>query len=249
MLREERHRYILDRIKQNHRVYLTGLSEELAVSDDTIRRDLTELDQKGLLTKVHGGAISKSGIPLGFADRLKTDVGEKNQLAVKAGRLFKPGELVMIDGGSTNLAVARQIPQDLALTVVTNSFPVVEALTEHPNVDLVFLGGNVFKGSQVTVGVPVFQALQNFQADLLLLGVSNVHPQRGLTVPDREEALLKRQMIEQAKKVAILVESNKLNTAENYKVASLHEVEVMIVEDGQVQKIKRDWSEYSLTVY
>ena len=72
MLKEERHEYILNQISKGNRIYVTALSMELGVSDDTLRRDLTELDSKGLLTKVHGGAIAKSGISIKFTDRINT---------------------------------------------------------------------------------------------------------------------------------------------------------------------------------
>ena len=82
MLKEERHQYILNRINQNYRIYITALSAELGVSDDTLRRDLTELDERGLLTKVHGGAIAKSGIPIEFTDRLNTGIAANQSYPV-----------------------------------------------------------------------------------------------------------------------------------------------------------------------
>ena len=87
MLKEERHQYILNRINQNYRIYITALSSELGVSDDTLRRDLAEL---GLLTKVHGGAIARSGIPVEFTDRLNTGIAGKQQMATYVIPLFSP---------------------------------------------------------------------------------------------------------------------------------------------------------------
>ena len=160
MLKEERHQYILNRINQNYRIYITALSSELGVSDDTLRRDLAELDELGLLTKVHGGAIARSGIPVEFTDRLNTGIAGKQQMATKVIPLFSPGDIVLMDGGTSNLEVARQIPVDAELSIYTNSFPIVNVLMHHPNLELIFLGGKVFPSSQVTVGVSVFQALQ-----------------------------------------------------------------------------------------
>ena len=248
MLREERHRYILNRLTQEHRVYLTRISKELGLSNDTIRRDLEELDRVGLLKKVHGGGIPISGMPLEAIHRSESNVDEKTHLASKAVMLFKPGDLILIDGGTTNLALARQLPKDKPFTVFTNSFPIVNALLEHPLIDLVFLGGSVFKDPQITGGIAVFHTLQNIRVDWLVLGVSNVHPQRGLTVPNREEALLKKQMIEQARKVVILADSHKLNTAETYNVASLQKVDVVVVETDQVYSIQKDWPSYWFTL-
>lgn len=131
MIKSARHQLILNRIKVEHRIYITSLSEGLGISDDTLRRDLIELDKQGLLTKVHGGAIAKSGISVEFTDRLNTGLAEKQQMAAKVIPMFRPGDLLLIDGGTSNLELARQLPIDMELTVYTNSFPVVNALFNH----------------------------------------------------------------------------------------------------------------------
>jgi len=248
MLKEERHQYILNRISQNYRVYITALSTELGVSDDTLRRDLLELDDRGLLTKVHGGAIAKSGIPLEFTDRLHTGIEEKQQMAAKVIPLLKSGDVILIDGGTSNLEVVRQIPTDMDLTIYTNSFPIVTILMHHPKVELIFLGGRVFPASQVTVGVSVFQALQIIRPDWLILGICSVHPQQGLTSPDREEAMVKRLMLERAQKRIVLAESHKLNTAEVYSIASLGDVNYLVTGDSKVKYIKENWPKHSYIV-
>ena len=217
MLKEERHQYILNRINQNYRIYITALSSELGVSDDTLRRDLAELDELGLLTKVHGGAIARSGIPVEFTDRLNTGIAGKQQMATKVIPLFSPGDIVNV-------------------------------LMHHPNLELIFLGGKVFPSSQVTVGVSVFQALQTIRPDWLVLGISNVHPHQGLTGPDREEAMMKRLMMERAQKRIILADSHKLNTAEAYSVASLGDIDYLVTEDSKVDYIRQNWPKSSYQV-
>lgn len=241
MLKEERHQYILNRIDQNYRIYITSLSAELGGSDDTLRRDLTELDERGLLTKVHGGAIAKSGIPVEFTDRLNTRIPAKQEMAAKVIPLFQAGDIILIDGGTSNLEVARKIPSNMELTVYTNSFPIVNTLINQPKLELIFLGGKVFPSSQVTVGVSVFQALQTIRPDWLVLGISDVHPQQGLTDPNREEAMMKRLMIERARKRIILADSYKLNTAEAYTVASLGDIDYLVTEDCKIDYIKQHW--------
>jgi len=248
MLKEERLQYILSLINQNYKIYITELSNLLNVSDDTLRRDLMELDKRGLLTKVHGGAIAKSGIPLEFTERLKTGDVLKQKIAAKAVPLFEEGEVLLIDGGTYNLELVRQLPVEKQLTVYTNSFPVVDALIDRPRTEVVFLGGKVFSSSHVTVGVSVFQALQTIRPDWLILGISNVHPKQGLTCPDREEAMIKRSMIERAQKRLIMVDSQKLNTAETYQVASLGDIDYLITEDVKVDYIREHWPKYNYKV-
>ncbi len=248
MIKATRHQLILNRIKMDLRIYITSLSGELGISDDTLRRDLIELDKQGLLTKVHGGAIAKSGISVEFTDRLNTGIAEKQQMAAKVIPMFHPGDILLIDGGTSNLAVARQLPVDVELTVYTNSFPVVNALFNHPKIDLIFLGGKVFPSSQVTVGVSVYQDLQTVRADWLILGVSNIHSQLGLTAPEREEAILKRLMLERARKRIVLGDNYKFKTAESYCIASLDDIDYLIVEDSDIETVKQQLSDHSCTI-
>lgn len=241
MLKEERHQYILNCISKDSRIYITTLSTELGVSDDTLRRDLAELEQKGLLTKVHGGAIAKSGISIEFTDRLNTAVASKQQMAAKVIPMFKEEDVILIDGGTSNLEIARQLPKDMKLTVYTNSFPIVNVLFNHSNLDLIFLGGKVFPSSQVTVGISVFQSLQTISPDWVIIGISDIHPEKGLTTPDREEAMIKRFMIERGQKRIVLADSYKLNTARTYHVASLGDIDYIVTENDKVDYLKQHW--------
>ena len=127
------------------------------------KNHLLPSDERGLLTKVHGGAIAKSGIPIEFTDRLNTGIAAKQQMATKVIPLFHAGDILLMDGGTSNLEVAKQLPTDIPLSVYTNSFPIVNTLFNHPKLDLIFLGGKVFPSSQVTLGVSVFQALQTIR--------------------------------------------------------------------------------------
>lgn len=248
MLKEERHQYIIDRINKDSRIYVTDLSEELRVSDDTLRRDLVELERLGLLTKVHGGAIAKSGISLQFAERLNTGTVIKQQMAAKLVPLFSEGDVILIDGGTSNLEVARQIPRDKRFTVYTNCLPIANELSAFPLVDLILLGGKVFPSSQVTVGLSVFQMLQSVYPDWVIIGVSDIHPQKGLTTSDREEAIIKRSMIQQGGKRVVIADGYKLGTARSFHVASLGEMDYIVTEDSKVEYIRENWPGYSYVV-
>lgn len=248
MLKEERHRYIIDRINRDSRIYVTDLSEELRVSDDTLRRDLVELENLGLLTKVHGGAVAKSDISIRFMERLNTSALIKQEMAAKLVPLFKEGDVILIDGGTSNLEVMRQLPKDKNFTIYTNCLPIASELSNHPKVDLTLLGGSVFPSSQVTVGISVFQMIQSVYPDWVIVGVSDIHPQKGLTTSDREEALIKRSMVKQGGKRVVLATSEKLNTARNYHVASLAEIDYIVTENSKVDYIKQHWPPYTYQV-
>ena len=231
MLREERLQIILKMLDTNQRVSSVQLSEILNVSDDTIRRDLNELAENGLLKKVHGGAIPKSPSPYKLTERINILHEEKIVLAQKAQQFFKNGQVIILDNGSTNMEVARLMSPDLKATVFTTSIPIAQILCEHPNIDLFMLGGRVFKDAQNTYGTEVIELLNKIRADIFLLGVCGRHHKIGITMPDWDESTVKRKMAEISEKVIALVTADKLNTAENYVVCSYQQIDVMLTDD------------------
>lgn len=231
MLREERLQIILKMLDTNQRVSSVQLSEILNVSDDTIRRDLNELAENGLLKKVHGGAIPKSPSPYKLTERINILHEEKIVLAQKAQQFFKDGQVIILDNGSTNMEVARLMSPDLKATVFTTSIPIAQILCEHPNIELFMLGGRVFKDAQNTYGTEVIELLSKIRADIFLLGVCGMHHKIGITMPDWGESVVKRKMAEISEKVIALVTADKLNTAENYVVCSYQQIDVMLADD------------------
>jgi DeoR/GlpR family transcriptional regulator of sugar metabolism len=231
MLREERLQIILKMLDTDQRVSSVQLSEILNVSDDTIRRDLNELAENGLLKKVHGGAIPKSPSPYKLTERINILHEEKIVLAQKAQQFFKDGQVIILDNGSTNMEVARLMSPDLKATVFTTSIPIAQILCEHPNIELFMLGGRVFKDAQNTYGTEVIELLSKIRADIFLLGVCGMHHKIGITMPDWGESVVKRKMAEVSEKVIALVTADKLNTAENYVVCSYPQIDVMLTDD------------------
>lgn len=231
MLREERLQIILKMLETNQRVSSVQLAEILNVSDDTIRRDLNELDENGLLRKVHGGAIPKSSSPYKLTERINLSHEEKIVLAQKAQQFFKDGQVIILDNGSTNMEVARLMSPDLKATVFTTSIPIAQILCEHPNIELFMLGGRVFKDAQNTYGTEVIELLSKIRADIFLMGVCSIHPQIGVTNIEWGESSVKRKMVDVSAKTIALVTADKLNTAENYVVCSYQQIDVMLTDD------------------
>ena len=241
MLKEERLRHIIERIERDSRIYVSQLSEELGVSDDTLRRDLQELEIQGKLTKVHGGAIAKSGISLNFTERLNTQTLIKRRIAEKAVALFDDGDVIIIDGGTTNLEIARQLPDNRHFTVFTNSLPIATLLAEKPNIDLTMLGGHVWGQSQVTIGLQTYEMVKDVYADWSVIGVSDLHPEKGLMTDHREEAITKRYLLLQGAKRMTTATAEKLGTARSYHIASIGEIDVIVTEDDRVEWIRDNW--------
>jgi DeoR/GlpR family transcriptional regulator of sugar metabolism len=231
MLREERLQIILKMLETDQRVSSVQLAEILNVSDDTIRRDLNELAENGLLKKVHGGAIPKSPSPYKLTERINIAHEEKLVLAQKAQQFFKDGQVIILDNGSTNMEVARLMSPDLKATVFTTSIPIAQILCEHPNIELFLLGGKVFKDAQNTYGTEVIELLNKIRADIFLLGVCGMHHQIGVTMPDWGESVVKRKMAEVSQRLIALVTADKLNTAESFVVCPYKQIDVMLVDN------------------
>lgn len=241
MLKEERHILIAERLSRDSRIYVSELSEELGVSDDTLRRDLQEMEQQGKLTKVHGGAIAKSGISLHFTERLNTQKQIKQRIAEKTVGLFNDGDVIIIDGGTTNLEIARQLPDNKRFTIFTNSLPIGVALAERQNIDLNILGGFVWGLSQVTIGLQTCQMVENVYADWSVIGVSDLHSEKGMMTDYHEEAITKRYMLLHGAKRITTATAEKLGTMRSYHIASLGEIDYIITEDDRVEWIKEKW--------
>lgn len=224
MQKAERFRIILELLKEKQQLNTVGLSIRLDVSDDTIRRDLTELEEKGLLVKVHGGAISRSLIPLPIQERISIEQEAKIRLAKRAVCLLEAGQVLFMDGGSTNMEVARLIPNDLPLQIFTNSLPLAALLCGHAGVELQFLGGVILKSSQVSLGTILFEQLAPIRADLYFMGIAAIHQQFGATVPHYEEVLVKRKLMAHSQTSVVIATKQKEQVVEKFKVCDLSDI-------------------------
>jgi DeoR/GlpR family transcriptional regulator of sugar metabolism len=229
MLKEERQQIILEKITNEKKVNLMELSQWLNVSYDSIRRDIIELEDKGLLKKVHGGAVAANAY---FSSKTRKSMGmsnpEINHLIKKALPLIEPGQVIIMDGGSTNFCLAEQLPKTLEATIITNNITLALTLSDHPRVEIIMLGGSFFKRYQITMGSATFQELDHLRADLYFMGVTGIDSQQGLTIRHYEESILKRKMMSRSKRVVSCVTAEKINNVDNYRVCGFDEIDVMI---------------------
>lgn len=231
MEKNKRIKQILAQLKQDKQLNTIELSKQLEVSDDTIRRDLIELEKKGFLIRVHGGAVSKSLIPLELEERMTFQQASKIELAKKVIPYLHTGQVLFIDGGTTNLEVARQINNNLHLKVFTNSLPLATLLCNHAFVEIEMLGGSILKSSQVAIGANLLDTISYIRPDIYIMGIASEHPEFGLSVPSYEESLVKRKMLQQAHQTIVPILTTKRNTMDKYKVCSFEAVDVLLYED------------------
>ena len=221
MLAAQRRDWLLDRLRRDGRLVAKDLAAELAVSEDSVRRDLRELAAAGLVQRVYGGALPVSPAVADYAARQEVEPASKDRVAAAAAALVATGSTVILDGGTTTLAVTRALPRDLEATVVTHSPTIAVALADHPGVEVVLLGGRLFRHSMVTCGAAAVEAAQAVTAEVFLLGVTGVHPEAGLTTGDSDEAAMKRALARRAADTYVLASAEKIGAASRFAVLPL----------------------------
>ncbi len=230
MLTQKRKHYILEVLQRNGHVVAKTLAMELGLSEDTIRRDLRELAKDGQLQRVHGGALPASAAVADYAARQSISEQGKRAIGQAAASLIQPGQIAILDGGTTAVQVARQLPLNLAATIVTHSPSVAMELINHAQLDVILIGGKLYKHSMVTMGTAALAALTHIRADIFLMGVTGVHPDAGLSTGNLEEAYMKRALSEHAAETFVLASQEKLGVASPYVIMPMAEVHGLVVE-------------------
>ena len=215
MYAEERQQWIVERARAAGRVDVAEAATDLAVTAETVRRDLTALERHGLLRRVHGGAIpvERLGFEPGLNARDAVLTAEKERIA-KAALAEVPEEgSILLDAGSTTARLANVLPLDRELTVVTNALPIAMALSTRPTITVLLLGGRVRGRTQAAVDIWALRTLRESYVDVAFLGTNGVSVQRGLTTPDATEAAVKKAMIESSRRSVVLADHTKIGRA------------------------------------
>ena len=248
MLTSQRKKAILDALRRDGQVLASELSATFGISEDTVRRDLRELAAEGLLQRVHGGALPVSPALAPFARRQEMESDAKWRIARRAAELIAPGQVVIIDGGTTSALLVQQLPDNLSATVVTHSPSVAVALAGHASVEVVLIGGKLYKHSIVTVGAAAVEAMSHIHADVYFMGVTGVHPTAGLTTGDYEEAHIKRALAARAAETVVLASAAKLNAASAYRIGGIDLAQTIIVEASADAKLIEPIEQAGITV-
>ena len=207
-------------IAEAGQVTVADLARRFGVSVDTIRRDLDQLDAEGVLIRTHGGAMSTSAIPwhdTQLDDRTRLRPHEKDTIARLAVGLVDDGSVLLINGGTTTLALASHLSERRELIIATNSLVIPTSINPESCRDVYMIGGHVRLSGRVAIGPVSFSSSNGggqvaVQADLALLGVGAVDAEGGFSTTNLAEAMMIAQMAQQSRKVAILADSSKFNS-------------------------------------
>lgn len=239
MLTTQRKKLLLIRLGADGQIVAKDIALELGTSEDTIRRDLRELAQEGKLQRVHGGALPASAAIGDLQVREQVSPRDKVELGRRGAAMIRANQVVILDGGTTALQVARHLDPELRATIVTHSPTVAVEAARHAHVEIIMLGGRLFRHSMVNVGAAVIDAASRLRADIYFMGVTGIHPQAGLSTGDAEEAAVKRALHERSAETIVLGSAEKLLAASPFLVASFKELSLLAVPAGTPDRVVR----------
>jgi DeoR/GlpR family transcriptional regulator of sugar metabolism len=229
MLTSQRKRLILDVLSREGQVVAKRLSAELDLSEDTIRRDLRELAAEGLLLRVHGGAMPASPTVVALKGRRDIATEAKVALGRAAAKMIERGATVILDGGTSNIEIVRHLQSGVHFTAITHSPTIAAELEFHADVEVILIGGKLFRHSMVAVGALAMEAISRMRADLFFLGVTGVHAEEGFTTGDVEEAAVKRALISRSAETIVLATDEKLQAVSPFLVAPVEQISRLVV--------------------
>lgn len=249
-LAAERQDKILQLIRAERVARVDELGSELNVSAATIRRDLVDLEKRGKLRRVHGGAVAVEGRldePPIFDDKASVAAGEKRAIAAEAFNLIQPGETIYLDGGTTTLELVRLIRDMQGITVVTNSLrAAVELGGSGPR--LILIGGELRRRSQTLVGPLTRGTLNELHVDKAFMGTMGLTVAEGLTTTDPAEAFTKEVVMRQAREVILLVDSHKIGKVSFARSGDVRQLDRILTDAGVSEEFERKIQELGIRI-
>ncbi|SHM72234.1 transcriptional regulator, DeoR family [Gracilibacillus kekensis] len=242
MLTAERHEKILSLLKKKEIMTVKKICEDTQASESTIRRDLTELEKKQLIKRVHGGAslLKKKRDEPSLLEKTSKNQQAKNAIAKRAADLVENGDTIYLDAGSSTIELIPFL-KDKAVVVVTNGIPHVQLLIEY-GIETYVIAGKAKKGTAALVGTKAVDAIKEYRFDKCFLGINGIHPQHGLTTPDPEEGSVKQRALLQSQSKFVLADPSKFGEIAFANVADVSDVHIITsegIEDELIQQIKR----------
>ena len=231
MIPELRKEFIVNSLNENGIVHTHDIMNICNVSEITIRRDLSELESKGLLIRTHGGAVKSKAADMLFSYDLKINQNRKNkenicQLAI---RYIEEGDIIFIDCGTTLSLFSKNIAR-FNLTVITTSLPVISELIKYPNIRLSLIGGEIDVERQATYGSIAENTIGNYHANKAFIGADGISLKKGLSSYDEKEGAITQKMIENSDETFLLCDSSKIDKNSFVKFASITKIHHLITD-------------------
>ena len=244
----ERQAFILHQINLHNKVLSADLSEQISVSNDTIRRDLQQLSEEGKIIKVHGGALSPSFHNGHHSCKEVYGYTQKKMIAQKAVSLIKDGMFILTSGGTTIIELARALPPDLNATFISGSIPALFEYIKHPNIEVIVIGDKISKNSKITVGSEAISKIKELKVNMCILGVNAINLENGVSDNDWEVVQIKKAMIEAAQKLVCLTISEKINSQQPFQVCDSKKINTLVTELSPDSPILKPYAQAGINV-
>jgi DeoR/GlpR family transcriptional regulator of sugar metabolism len=245
MFAEERREMILSKLKTNRRILAKDLAEELDISIDTIRRDLTIMEEHGLLKRTHGGAIPLSKVrrhPIENNIRYSEGTEHQNAVAKLAAGYIEQGDTVFIGGASIHYVLLKYLPFDKKFTVVTNSLTIAEKLKQYNNIETYIVCGNI-KYEEGIVDALATEFIRNLRIDLAFLTGGGLTAEHGLSNSTPEGAIFQKAVAQVSRKKVCLANFDKIGAEFFSKTVDIKDLDLIITDweapDEEIEKIKK----------
>lgn len=226
------------RLDEGHSVSAADLATEFSVSEDAIRRDLRALAEQGRCRRVYGGALPLSPASRPIRVRIEERKDSKRNLAVMALSLIQPEELLFLDSGSTNLALAATLPTDIGISVATNSIAIAAAVLDRTGIPLIMIGGPVDPDVGGCVSAHATLAVQQLNIDRTFLGACALSLDDGITAFDADDATFKRALVGVSRQIVAMVTTDKLETRAHHRITPFNRLSALVVEQDAGERAR-----------
>jgi DeoR family transcriptional regulator, fructose operon transcriptional repressor len=246
----ERQQEILRRARKIGRVDVASLAEDLAVTTETVRRDLDRLERQGLVRRVHGGALPVERLRLEpeVAARASAMAAEKDRIAKAALEQLPHASSILIDAGTTTARLAEHLPEDRELTVVTNSLPIALSLAARPHLTVLTIGGRLRSRTLALVDRWALRDLAELRVDVAFVATNGLSLAGGLTTPDLAEAAVKEAMVNAGRRVVLLADHTKVGDDQFCRFAEISDVDVLVTDTGLDEETAAEFTAAGLEV-
>ena len=238
MLAIERRREIIAKLTLDGKVIVSELAREFGVTEETIRRDLEKLDQDGLASKTHGGAVPvlNPTIDLPYSVRESANVVQKQAIAEKIAELIGDGERVMLDSSSTSLYVIRKLKEKKNLTIITNSVKILLELADMQNWTVLSTGGVLKKGALSLTGSSAEKMISSYHVDTAICSCKGLDMALGVTDSNENDSIIKQAMISSAERRILALDSEKFDKKSFVKVCDMTDMSVIVTDKSPSDK-------------
>ncbi len=246
----ERKEKILELLEEKGQVSVSELSEHFLVSEVTIRTDLSELESMGLLSRVHGGAVSsyKPYYNMNLNQRMKANQSKKKEIADQVATLIVDHDTVMINSGTTSLLAFRALPSHFHLNIVTNSIAIALEAATIPNFNIVLVGGSVNTTYQFTYGFDAVALLKNYHADKLILSVDGIDIKNGFTTYYDKEVSIAQTMMEQSETRIVVADTSKFERTAFTKISDLSIANYIVTNSSLSDELYQELTDQGITI-